>query len=136
MVNHIELCRRRKLLLLTDRGGRTARPACEGMTERGRSLVTEQPGNLLERNAWFFDVLEREASPQVIDNLLVGCALSSQSTCDRSLTDPQGQRHRLPVRLPVRQQLLNFVLDCSLQRPGCRIALPCRFIAKRLQRLQ
>ena len=40
------LCWRGKLLLLTDRGRRTARPAYESMIERGRSFVAQQPRNL------------------------------------------------------------------------------------------
>jgi hypothetical protein len=40
------LCWRGKVLLFTDHGRRTARPAYESMVERGRSLVAQQPRNL------------------------------------------------------------------------------------------
>ena len=40
------LCHRGKLLFLTDRGRRMARPAYESMIERGRSFVAQQPRDL------------------------------------------------------------------------------------------
>ncbi len=55
------------------------------MIERGRSLISEQPGDLRKRYASFLYVLEREASPQLIQNLLISCALVGQFAGERSL---------------------------------------------------
>lgn len=54
------------------------------MTERGRSLVAEQPGNLRKRYARGLDVLEGEAPAQFVYNFLEGCALTGQSSRQRS----------------------------------------------------
>jgi hypothetical protein len=52
-------------------GRREPRPAPEGMIERGRPLVPQQPGNLRERHSWLLHVLKREASAQLVHNLLI-----------------------------------------------------------------
>jgi hypothetical protein len=50
-----------------------AHPARESVIERGRSLIAQQPGNLRKRKAGLLDVLERKASSQAIDDLVVVC---------------------------------------------------------------
>ena len=55
------------------------------MSERGRPFVAEQPRNLRKRYALVLYVLEREALPQLIQNLLVSCALVGQPARERSL---------------------------------------------------
>src|SRR5208282_1094207 len=54
------------------------------MIERGRSLVAEQPPDLRKRYASFLYVLEREALPQLIHNLLISCTLVGQLARERS----------------------------------------------------
>src|ERR1700722_15782026 len=75
---------RGKLLLLTDHGRRMARPACESTVERARSFVAQQPGSLRKRYARGLDVLEGEAPPQFVYDFLEGCALTGQSSRQRS----------------------------------------------------
>ena len=66
------------------RRGRSAGPAPEGMIERRASLIAQQPGHLRKRYARSLDVLQGEAPPQLVDNVLEGCALAGQFPRQRS----------------------------------------------------
>ena len=59
------------------------------------------------------DVLQGEAPPQLVDNLLEGCALAGQSPRQRSRAHGQFLRNIVPLRFAVRQQLLRLVFNQS-----------------------
>src|SRR5271163_2134219 len=121
------------------RRGRTAGPTPEGMIEGRASFVAEQPRNLRKRYARGPHVLKSEASPQVVDNVLEGCALASQSPRQRSRAHGEFLRNVAPLRSAVRQQLLRLVFYQSAYAPRRRFALLGRFItngSKNVQQVQ
>jgi hypothetical protein len=74
----------------------SARPARESMTEGSRPLTAEQPSNLRDRNARLLDVFEREASAQVIDDMILARVLLTELLRKGSLSQPQRLRAPLP----------------------------------------
>jgi hypothetical protein len=126
----------RKQFLVSNFGRRVARPSPEGVVERGRALVAEQPRNLSERHPRILHVFERQALPQLIHNLLVSRALLSQSARERSLAEAQCLGDVLSPRLAVREQLLRLGLNQGSERPDRRAALFCSLIADGLERVE
>jgi hypothetical protein len=66
------------------------------MTEGSRPLTAEQPSNLRDRNARLLDVFEREASAQVIDDMILARVLLTELLRKGSLSQPQRLRAPLP----------------------------------------
>jgi hypothetical protein len=66
------------------------------MTEGSRPLTAEQPSNLRDRNARLLDVFEREASAQVIDDMILARVLLTELLRKGSLSQPQRLRALLP----------------------------------------
>ena len=91
----------RKQFLVSNFGRRAARPSPEGVVERGRPLIAEQPRNLPERHPRILHVFERQALPQLIHNLLVSRALLGQFARERSLAEAQCLGDVLSPRLAV-----------------------------------
>lgn len=58
-----------------------------------------------------FEVLEREAAAQLVDDIDEGCAFGGQPAREGSNADGQRFGDRLRVSLAVRQQPLDLVFD-------------------------
>src|SRR5208283_4442279 len=104
---------RGKPLLFAGGGWRAACPTLEGMIERGRTLVPQEPRDLRRREVGVFEILECEAAAQLVDDLGEGRAFGGQPA--RECSDADGQRFgdRLRLSLAVRQQPLDLVLERS-----------------------
>ena len=89
-----------------------------------------------QRYALFLDVLEREASPQLIHNLLVRRALVGQFARQRSLAEAHCLGDVGSLRLAVRKELLHLVLNQGSQRSDRRVAFFRSLIANGLERLK
>src|SRR5512133_2889127 len=59
--------------------GRHAGTSLERVIERTGFGIAEQPRDLLQRNMFVFEVLKREAMPQIIEDLAETCSLLSQA---------------------------------------------------------
>ena len=65
-----------RALLFSSGGWRTARPTLEGMIERGRPLVAQEPRDLRQCKTWLFEILEREATAQLVNDRREGRAFA------------------------------------------------------------
>ena len=102
-------------LFFASSGWRAAGPTPEGMIERGRTLIAEKPRDLRRREVGFFEILEREAAAQLIDNLGEGRAFGGQPARQCSDADAQRFGDRFHVSPAARQQPLELVLDRSAE---------------------
>ena len=125
-----------KQFLVSSYRGRATRPSSEGVIERSRSLVAEQPRNLRKRQASFLYALTREALPQLIHNLLVSRTLVGQFARERSLAKAQRPGDGISSCLAVREQLMHLALDCGSYRSQRRAAVFCSLLANGLKRLK
>ena|GEM_PF-4618108 len=80
--------------------------------------------------------MKREASSQLVDNVLEGCAFAGQSPRQRSRAHGQFLRNIVPLRFAVRQQLLRLVFNQSAQAARRRFALLGRLIANGAKSVQ
>src|SRR6516164_1887193 len=124
---------RRKSLLVSGSGWRASCPTLEGVAERRRFFVAEQPRDLGKRHARIFQVLEREASPQLIDDVGIGRSLLAQTTREGSDAERHGPRDDLHSRFAVWQQLFQFIFHGGPERPFRRGALFRRRVAEGLK---
>src|SRR5208337_714494 len=104
-------CWRGKPLRFASGGWRATGPTLERMIERGRTLVPQEPRDLRRRVVGVFEILEREAPAQLVDDLDEGCTFGGQPARESSDADGQRFGDRLRVSLAVRQQPLDLVLD-------------------------
>ena len=56
-------------------GERPVQPL-EGMIERGRALVAQEPRDLRQCKTWLFEILEREATAQLVNDRREGRAFT------------------------------------------------------------
>jgi hypothetical protein len=62
--------------------GRSTGPSFESVVERSDLRVTEQPGDLLERNAMVFEITNSETVPQRIRDFRKGGAFLGEVPCE------------------------------------------------------
>lgn len=113
-----------------------ADPAPEGVRERLRPLVAQEPRDLPHREVRLPYILMRQCAPQLIDEFGEVRPFQRQSPRERPRTDAQRLGHGLHVRPSVGQKAVDFIFDRGPQR-GRRggASLRC-FLAIRTKRFQ
>src|SRR5271167_1157097 len=95
--------------------GKALLVASSGWRAAGRTLVAEKPRDLRRREVGVFEILEREAAAQLVDNLGEGRAFGGQPARQCSDADAQRFGDRFHVSPAARQQPLELVLDRSAE---------------------
>jgi len=103
----------------TDLRRRSAGPAPEGVSERLRPLVTQEPGDLGHREVRLSYVLKRKRAPQIINEFGEIRPLLRQPACEGPRTDAERPRHCRHIRSAMEQKPVNFVFNRCAQG-ACR----------------